>query len=105
EGFAALMTVGSDVAGFDARVNDGVENVHHKIHDDHHGCQQHHAVAYHDQVAVRNRLEYQAPEARQVEHVLHHDGAGQQVGKLQPHDGDHRNHGVAQHMAPQRCAL
>jgi hypothetical protein len=45
------------------------------------------------------------PRPRQVKHVFHHDGAGQQLGKLQAHDGDDRDQRIAQHMAPQRGAL
>ena len=57
---------------------------------------------------IRSRLEIdledQAAEPGQVEHVLDHDGAGEQFGELQAHDRDHRDHRVAQHMAPHHAA-
>jgi hypothetical protein len=46
--------------------------------------------------------EDQPAETRQIEHVLDHDRARQQVGELQAH---HRDHRIAQHMPPQYVAL
>ena len=56
---------------------------------------------HHQQVAVGNGLKQQAAQAGQVKHVFHHDGPGQQVGKLQPQQRQNRPHGIAQHMAPE----
>ena len=44
------------------------------------------------------------PRPGRREHVLDHDRAGEQVGELQAHDGQHRDEGVAQHVAPQHLA-
>ncbi len=58
---------------------------------------------------IRSRLaidwKIRRPRPRQVEHVLDHDGAGQQIGELQPHHRHDRDHGVAQHgsTAPRAC--
>ena len=59
-------------------------------------------LSHHDQVALVDRLEHQPAEARQVEHVLDDDGAGQQEGELQADDGQHRDQRVAQRVPPQR---
>src|SRR3546814_747829 len=49
-------------------------------------------------------LEDEAPEPRQIEDVLDDDGAGEQEGELQAHDGDHGDERVAHRMAPERGA-
>ena len=51
--------------------------------------------------AVGDGLQDQPADAGQGEDVLDHDGPGQEVGELQPHDGEDGNHGVAQHVPPQ----
>ena len=86
------------------RVDDGIGQVDQEIHRHHHGGQEQHHVLDHHQIAVGDGLEDQAAEAGQEEDVLDDDGAGQEVGELQAHDGDDRDHGVPQHVAPQRGA-
>ncbi len=63
--------------------------------------EQHDDVADDDQVALADRLEDEPAEAGEIEDVLDDDGAGEQEGELQAHDGDDRDQRVAQHVAAQ----
>ena len=75
-----------------------------KFSADHDQSQQHHAILDHQRVAIGDRLQHQAAESGQHEHVLDHDRAGDQIGELQPHDGEDRRQRVRQRMAPERGA-
>ena len=82
----------------------GIGDVDQDVDGDHRSDQQHHHAFDDDQVALGDRLEHQPPEAGQVEDVLDDDRAGQQEGELQAEDGQHRDHRVAQRVAPQHRA-
>ncbi|KAJ0336194.1 hypothetical protein COL154_014369, partial [Colletotrichum chrysophilum] len=56
---------------------------------------------HHNEVSLGDGLEDEAPEPRQIEDVLDDDRTGQQEGKLQADDGQHRDQGIAQRMAPE----
>ena len=75
-----------------------------KFSADHDQSQQHHPVLDHQRVAIGDRLQHEAAEPRQDEHVLDHDRARDQVGELQPHDGEDRRQRVRQRVAPERGA-
>ena len=85
------------------RVDHRIQHVDDEVDDHHHRRQQH----------ARRRAPppgrgwrwpgTPAGRAGQHEHVLDHDGAGDQVGELQAHDRQHRDHRVAQHVAPQHA--
>ena len=87
-----------------ARIDDDVEHVDGEVDDDDRRREQHDDVADDEQVAVGDRLEDEPAEAGQREHLLDHDRAGEQVGELQAHHGEHRHHRVSQHVAPEHAA-
>ena len=85
------------------RVDHRVEHVDHEVDDDHASPASSITTS---RTTTRSRLAIawntSRPRPGRHEHVLDDDRAGEQVGELQPHDGEHRDHRVAQHVAPQR---
>jgi len=62
----------------------------------------HHAILDDEHVAIGDRLHDQPPQARQHEHVLDHDRAGDEIGELQSHDRQDRRQRVGQGAVRQR---
>ncbi len=88
----------------EARVDRRIGEIDQEIDEDHAAGEQHHEILHHDEIALRDRLEDQPPEAGQGEHVLDDDRAGEQEGELQADDGDHGDERVRHRMPPQRGA-
>src|SRR3954449_11022174 len=85
----------------DARVDEGIQDVHDQVgEDDEEGAQQHRALD-HGQVAVDDRVVGQPPDAGDVEDRLGEDRAAEQDADVDAGRGDERRdraaHAVAQH--------
>src|SRR3546814_8479965 len=68
-------------AGAQARIEHSVEQIDDEVHHHHRGSEQHHEVLHHDEVALRDSLEDEAPEPRQIEDVL--DQSEEHTSELQ----------------------
>ena len=60
--------------------------------------------SHHQNIAIGDRLQHQAPEPGQDEHILDDDRARDQIGELQAHDGQDRHERVGQGVTPERRA-
>src|SRR6185437_111466 len=83
----------------DARVEPGVEHVDHEIGDHEHQDDQHHQRLGQHVVLVLHRLDQQAADAVQVEHLLGHDETADQEGELDADESDHRQQCVLERVA------
>src|ERR671921_170852 len=77
-------------------VEEGVDDVHQEVHEDD-GQRRDQDGALHDrQVALLDRVEGQAPDARDVEDGLREDRAAEQDAEVEAEDGDDRGDRGAQ---------
>src|SRR5215510_14648237 len=83
----------------DARVQDGIGQVHQQVDDDVGGRDEEDRALHQREVLVQDPADDEPAEARPAEDGLDDDGAGQEVPELQAEDGHHRDGGVLQAVA------
>src|SRR3990170_505171 len=82
----------------DAGIEVRIREVNQQVDDDvDHGDEQH-CTLHEREVLVRNRVDEQLADAGPREHRLGNHSPGQQRTELQPHDGNHGDEGVLQHV-------
>src|SRR5271157_6159383 len=99
---SASVAINAPSAQTDARVYEGVQDVHDNGKEDHRGADDQQDAVHDRKIAALGVFPEEAPHPRPGENGLGHDGPSQQEGDIQADDGDEGQHGIAQGM-PDEC--
>src|SRR5215208_1285569 len=101
----ASLTILLLAAQRDARVYEGVKQVHQHVYQHHYQGDDQHRPLHGGVVPLENRLDHQAPQPRQLEDLLRYHQPAQETGDLQAAGGDEGDESVPDSVADDDNAL